>query len=107
MLQNYKNNKGVSEIDLNDRLLYCVKHELNSARNKFPTNQFLLAALVEEVGELSQSLIDHEFDKKTKVEIYEEAIQVAAMALRIAQEGSAEFKYQPDYECYRDWNSTD
>lgn len=83
---------------------YTLNAELQFARHKFPTNQYLLAALMEEVGELAQALIDHSRGKTTPSHVYEEAIQVAAMAIRIAEEGSQEFPYQYTHQCYQDFN---
>ncbi len=75
--------------------------ERRAAIKKFPTNRFQLAALTEEVGELSQALIDCEVRNPdqwatmarnhTIVNIYEEAVQVASCALRIATEGDSQF----------------
>ena len=50
----------------------AVEAELASARKKFPSNRFLLAALMEEVGELAQALMDDH----GKQRIREEAVQV-------------------------------
>jgi NTP pyrophosphatase (non-canonical NTP hydrolase) len=58
-----------------------VLDEVSRARTKFPNNSGLLAALTEEVGELARALMD-----QTDSEVYNEAVQVAAMALRIAIE---------------------
>lgn len=80
-----------------------VDDEVEKARNKFPSNQFLLPALMEEVGELAQALMEfaklHDPKKvwpthkviPTKGDIYKEAVQVAAMAARIATEGDPHF----------------
>jgi NTP pyrophosphatase (non-canonical NTP hydrolase) len=86
------------------RTIYCVESELNFARTKFPSNEHLLAALVEEVGELSQALIDQHRGKQKAEDVFAEAIQVAAMAIRIAEEGSKEFKYKYNYNCYKNFN---
>lgn len=80
---------------------YCIDAELEFARFKFPSTKYLLAALVEEVGELAQALIDHSRGKTTAEHIYEEAIQVAAMAIRLAEEGSEEFPYKYAHSCYQ------
>ena len=65
--------------------------ELQSARSKFPRNQHMLAALVEEVGELSKALLE----SSPNEEVLSEAIQVATMAIRIATEGDASMQYNP------------
>ena len=56
--------------------------ELLRGRTKFPGSRFMLAALVEEVGELAEAI----FAGNAKA-IREEAVQVAAVAIRIAEEG--------------------
>jgi hypothetical protein len=63
----------------------------------------MLAALTEEVGELAQALIDHSRGKTTASHVFKEAIQVAAMAIRVAEEGDASFPYEYTYDCYRDF----
>ncbi len=83
-------------------LIMEIDSEVAAARKNFPTNKFLLAALVEEVGELASALQDFETGKipkgrepVTAEQIRKEAIQVAAMAIRIAEEGSGEFAAYP------------
>ncbi len=76
----------------------AVDDELKRARDKFPNNDDLFIALVEEVGELGQALIQqkHEPEKGvTSDDIRKEAIQVAVMGIRVATEGDSGF---PDYE---------
>jgi hypothetical protein len=63
--------------------------ELTRARTKFPGRRFRLPALVEEVGELAEAILANDADA-----IRREAIQVAATAIRIAEEGDAT-TYQP------------
>lgn len=83
-----------------------ISKEINFARKKFPGRKYMLAALVEEVGELHQAMIDHSRGKQTSSDVYAEAIQVAAMAIRIAQEGDAEFPYQFSEQCSIDFNNS-
>lgn len=71
-----------------------VAEEVIRARSKFPNNRFLLTALTEELGELAQAYLQ----KKSKQEIYEEAMQVAAMAIRIMEEDDAIFLTLTDEE---------
>lgn len=80
------------------RMLRAVREEVDRAREKFPSNEFLLPALVEEVGELSQALIELERNKEghTAQDVLSEAIQVAAMAIRIGVEGDEYFSYDSD-----------
>ena len=64
-----------------------LSEEIERARSKFPTNKLLLAALMEEVGELSKALIENEPAQN----VITEAIQVACVAIRIAEEGESSF----------------
>jgi hypothetical protein len=65
----------------------AVEAAVMTARLKFPGNRFTLAALTEEVGELARALLQ----KRGTDEVVREAIQVAAIALRIVEEGDASF----------------
>jgi NTP pyrophosphatase (non-canonical NTP hydrolase) len=56
--------------------------ELQRARAKFPRSDCSLAALTEEVGELAKAMLDEPVER-----IWKEALQVAAMACRVATEG--------------------
>jgi hypothetical protein len=65
--------------------IIALAAELLRARSKFPSNERLFAALLEEVGELA-----HEMPRDRQRQ-REEAIQVACVAIRIAEEGDADF----------------
>jgi NTP pyrophosphatase (non-canonical NTP hydrolase) len=71
-----------------------LARELLRARGKFPTNRFLLAALMEEVGELAQALLQ----RQPRERIEREALQVAVVAMRIYEEGDATFADVSDEE---------
>ena len=63
--------------------------ELKRARDKFPQQDVwtTLAALTEEVGELNKGVLqlNHEAHKGvTPQDVYDEAVQVAVMAIRVA-----------------------
>ncbi len=64
-----------------------LRAEIARARAKFPKKDHLFAALGEEVGELARELLEG----GTPQRIREEAIQVACVALRIAEEGDGDF----------------
>lgn len=74
----------------------AVHHEICRARLQFPDTKHMLAALVEEVGELAQALIDRERGKAVHEDVWKEAVQVACMAYRIATEGDESFGYDPE-----------
>ena len=65
-----------------------LAEELVRARDKFPGNALLLAALVEEVGELARALLQ----RQGKEQVRKEALQVACVAVRIYEEGDATFE---------------
>lgn len=62
-----------------------VEREVARSREKFPGNRKMLAALDEEVGELARALLDNDPAQRRL-----EAVQVAATAIRIAEEGDAD-----------------
>ena len=65
--------------------LALLKTEVFTARDKFPSNEHLFAALLEEVGELAYEMT------RDRQRQREEALQVACVAIRIAEEGDADF----------------
>jgi len=67
--------------------LECVEKEIGRATDKFPWPNPNLAALMEEVGELSRAFLEN----KPFEEIFKEAVQVAAVAARCAIEGDPQF----------------
>ena len=81
------------------RFVFDATQEYKGAMAKFPGNRCNVAALMEEVGELAQALLQYEFEPAkygvTSANIYAEAVQVAAMAMKIALHGSSEF---PSYQ---------
>lgn len=80
---------------MDERVRYCLDAEIHFARAVFPQPKHTLAALVEEVGELAQALLDNERGKKTKADVFAEAIQVMNMAYRVAMDGDESF---PSYK---------
>ena len=88
-------------INIQAATIQDIEAEVRRARTKFPGNKHNLVALVEEVGELAQALIEHDFAKGTHPSrmqtlteaLYKEAIQVACMAIRVAEEGDPSFSY--------------
>lgn len=70
----------------------AVKTELSRAREKFPSNNLGMIALVEEVGELAQALLKWKAGKFGFDRVFDEAVQVATMAQRVAVESDASFK---------------
>lgn len=79
------------------RFLLDIDAELLRARAKFPRNRFQVTALMEEVGELGNALLEHAYGKGSVENVRKEAVQVAAMACRVAEEGSEEFGEYCEY----------
>lgn len=72
--------------------------EITRAIKKFPSNEGRLYALLEELGELTQAMLEQKQEPEKNVtdrDVYNEAIQVACVALRIAMEGDSDFPYVP------------
>lgn len=65
----------------------AVLDEAQRSRHKFPGNGHMLAALAEELGEVSKALLEG----ATHETVVAECVQVATVALRIATEGDADF----------------
>ena len=74
-----------------EQFLKAVLKEVKRARKLFPQPNAINAAMVEEVGEVSKALMYEPWSAVIK-----EAIQVAAMALRLSIEGDP---------CFYDWRS--
>lgn len=71
--------------------LSLVEEEVRRSRQKFPGNEHMLAALVEEVGEVARALLE----SKPRSDVVSEAVQVAATAVRLIEEGDADFRDVP------------
>jgi hypothetical protein len=76
--------------DILPETLRALRAELQRARKQYPTNVRNHEALREFVFRLSKSLNNN----VASVQVYAEAICVAVMAIRIAEEGDANSKYQ-------------
>ncbi len=63
-------------------ILTEIAEELARAKKLFPSSDGVMTALTEEVGELAKALLDEPWDR-----VRVEAVQVAAMAIRVALEG--------------------
>jgi len=73
-----------------------VQKEIKRAREKFPSNRHLLAALGEEYGELCEAMLENQ----GKDRVYSEAKQVACVAIWIMEEGDSDFDvYAPCTGC--------
>jgi hypothetical protein len=71
-----------------------VAAEVARARAKFPGNTHLTHALTEEVGELAKA----QLQRRPRAEVVAEAVQVACLAIRIIEEGDADFAAITDAE---------
>lgn len=64
-----------------DSTIIDITNEVVSARSKFVSTDGLMTALTEEVGELAKAILDEPW-----ANVYTEAKQVAAMAIRMMEE---------------------
>lgn len=69
-----------------DHILSEIKKEVGFARSKFPGDNVTFAALVEEVGELATATFS-----QSRIDVRKEAVQVAAMAIRLVLDGDCTF----------------
>jgi NTP pyrophosphatase (non-canonical NTP hydrolase) len=86
-------NKTQTLNDATANMLTRIAIELGKARAKFPSSYCSMVALTEEVGELAKACLDESPER-----IMDEAVQVAAMAIRVAIEGDGSIaKYRQDH----------
>src|SRR5262245_45881418 len=81
-----------------EKFVIALIDELKKARHKFPGIAMNLPAFVEEVGELSKSLMENRRTggaSHDDLDVWKEAVQCAVMACRIATEGDSDFTYDP------------
>lgn len=79
-----------------DTFIEDVEREVRRAMKKFPQPNPTIAALAEEVGELSKAMLHIREGKHNDWwRVYDEAVQVAAMACRAAIEGDPTFGVVP------------
>ncbi|MFQ5742003.1 MAG: hypothetical protein ACE5HV_00260 [Acidobacteriota bacterium] len=80
-----------------------IDDEIARARRRFPEGDMLFAALVEEVGETAEALI--EFSRRgtpsqkravSLDDVRKELVQVAAMAIRLRVEGDRYYDFEGD-----------
>lgn len=69
-------------------------NEVARARKKFPNPDLLTTAFAEEAGELVKAILDNYHGMPSNV--YEEAIQVIAMAVRLIEEGDPVHRLEPE-----------
>jgi NTP pyrophosphatase (non-canonical NTP hydrolase) len=65
-----------------------LRAEIARARAKFPNNRNLLAALMEEAGELARALLQEGNSEHAA----QEALQTACVAMRIYEEGDLAYR---------------
>jgi hypothetical protein len=90
-----KNEPWTTRDEQDYRFLSDVADEIERARQKFPSSNLVLAAATEELGETSHAMLLHAAGKGPIEDIWKEAVQLAAMAMRIATEGDPSFEVLP------------
>lgn len=91
--------------EMYEGFLQDVLWEIVKAKVTFPDNDKLHIAFTEEAGEVSKALLDahrrpnHGFGPDDfDLDVYNECVQAAAMACRLAVEGDPDFEYTPPCE---------
>ena len=79
-----------------DGLFYImVRDAVAASRSSDPQTTHRLASVIEGVGELAKTMGEHDRQQGTSVqEVLRNAVEVAAMAVRIAVEGDDNFLYE-------------
>lgn len=75
--------------------------ELGRARLKFPVCEHTYAALLEELGELAQALIEHKGGRAPARNVRAEALQIACVAIRIGSEGDPAYRLAPSTNVHK------
>jgi hypothetical protein len=75
--------------------------ELGRARRKLPGSEHTYAALLEELGELANALLEHKYGHAPARNVRAEALQVACMAVRIGTEGDLSYSLAPGADIAR------
>jgi len=78
-----------------------LEAELARARRKFPVCEHTYAALLEELGELANALIEHKCGRASVRNVRAEALQVACVAVRIGSEGDMAYSLAPSTDVPR------
>lgn len=86
---------------IDDAFIEDMRREIKNARIKFPTaNNPTIAALTEETGELAREALHMREGKHNDWwRIWDEAVQVAVMALRMASEGDYSIAIPTEENC--------
>lgn len=80
--------------------LQALEAEVIRARAKFPDSDYMLAALMEEVGELARAMLEHGYGS---AQAREEALHVACVAIRILEEGDRTFRSERGVQASPRW----
>lgn len=78
-----------------ESMIADIRSELMRARIKFVGNNHQLTAFNEEAGELNKAMLENNYAGVPCRDVYMEAVQAAAMAIRVATEGDSTFTYNP------------
>jgi NTP pyrophosphatase (non-canonical NTP hydrolase) len=76
-----------------------LKETLIKSTEKYPLNRIMLTGLISEVGEVGQALKNLVLEKEgaTWQQVYDECIDVAVVALRLALEGDSNIAVPPKH----------
>ncbi len=77
------------------KMIRAIRGELGQHRDAFPNTHYLMAGLVESVGDLMKALIQQQVGNRQPSEVFHEAVKVAAIAVRMGTEGDPDFPYEP------------
>ena len=87
-----------TDIVMRPGTLRAICNELMRARKKYPDNKNLCSSLEVFHLRLRNAMVKHRYGNAdaTAADIYEKAIIVVALAIRVLEEGDAEFPYRSE-----------
>lgn len=77
------------------KMLRAIRGELGQHREAFSSTHYLMAGLVEAVGDLMKALIQQQVGNRQPAEVFHESVKVATIAVRMGVEGDPDFPYEP------------
>lgn len=84
----------LSKHEIRPATLAAIRQEVNRARTRYPLNHKLLSSFGEFAGRMRIAFERHKEKQTTAVDIYEKCIIVAALAIRLLEEGDSAYPYR-------------
>jgi hypothetical protein len=79
--------------NMRDDTLRAISDELIRARKKYPRRGLHMKLLASYATELNNAIVQHHCERGAAVQVYACAVSVAAMAIRLLEEGDLNYRY--------------